>query len=162
MIFLQHLRSQWVTIPFAIAVSEAVPWRQIWGSSQFHSLFASAVRELPYPHLVVFLIALFPVLEALELLVALGAYLGATKSFSLRGFLRGSLAGVLLVLPLSYLGMMCLSVGLSVGFSMLRLPLPGVFLYYVAWRLPLFFGLVVAVWIAHPGAARTEATRPPA
>jgi hypothetical protein len=152
--FLQQLRSPWVTIYFAAVVSEAVPYRQIWDSSQFHSLFASAVRELPYPHLLVFLIAW-------KLLVAPRYAPSATRSTNASSTGNRSLAAVL-VLPLSYLGMMFLSLGLSVGLSLLRLPLPRVFLYYVALRLPLFLSLVVSVWIARPGAARSEATRLPA
>jgi hypothetical protein len=85
------------------------------------------------------------------LLVALSAYLVATRSFSLRGFLNG-LSVALLVLSVGNIGVTFLGV----------MQLPAVLFYYVVWRLPLFFGLVLAMCVARPIAAHPEATRLPA
>ena len=137
-------KERWLAIIFAAVVSEAVPYRQIWYSSKFQSVLEWEVRELPTSHLLVYLYAFFPVLEALVLLVAFGAYLGAMRSLNLRGFLKGLLAAVLLfaitfsaVIPL-----------LTFVMPLLLILLPRLFFYYVVWRLPLFISLVVGIFVA--------------
>jgi hypothetical protein len=148
--FSKELRSRWMTIVFAGVISGAVSWQQIWHSSPFQSLFVWGTT-LPWPASLFFSITLLSAFEAVVLLVALSAYLVATRSFSLRGFLNGLLVA-LLVLSLGNIGVTFLGV----------MQLPPVFFYYVVWRLPLFFGLVLAMWVARPIAARAEATRLPA
>jgi hypothetical protein len=71
---------------------------------------------------------------------------------------EGLLVAVL-VLPL-YFVVMFLQSGLSLGSSALGLSLPYFFFYYVVWRLSLFFGLVVAVWIARPETAHPHILGP--
>ena len=146
-VFSKELRSRWITIMFAGVISGAVPWKQIWHSSQFQSLVVWGI-SLPWPASLFFSIAFLSAFEAMVLLVALSAYLGATRSFNLRGFLNGLLVA-LLVLSLGNIGVTFLWV----------MQLPPLFFYYVVWRLPLFFGLVLSMWVARPIATRTEATR---
>lgn len=68
---------------------------------------------------------------------------------------------MLAVLVLSlYFVVMFLQLGLSLGSSALGLSLPYFFFYYVVWRLSLFFGLVVAVWIARPETAHPHILGP--
>jgi hypothetical protein len=71
---------------------------------------------------------------------AFGAYLAVTRTFSLRGFLCG-LPTVLLVLSFGFAGVIALSI-----FSTLHLA-QAIF-YYVVLRLPMFLGLVLALWTA--------------
>src|SRR5882762_3123229 len=149
-VFSMELRSRWITIIFAGVISGAVPWKQIWHSSQFQSLVVWGI-SLPWPASLFFSIAFLSAFEAMVLLVALSAYLRATRSFDLRGFLNGLLVA-LLVLGLGNIGVTLLWV----------MQLPPLFFYYVVWRLPLFFGLVLAMWVARTSAARAEATRLPA
>src|SRR5712672_2651612 len=84
--------------------------------------------------------AYFPVIHALAAVGAFVAYLAATRTFSLRGFLCG-LPTVLLVLSVGYAGVIALLI-----FSTLRLPQP--IFYYVILRLPMFLSLVLSLWIA--------------
>jgi len=116
----------------------------------FQSLVVWGI-SLPWPASLFFSIAFLSAFEAMVLLVALSAYLGATRSFNLRGFLNGLLVA-LLVLGLGNIGVTFLWV----------MQLPPLFFYYVVWRLPLFFGLVLSMWVARPIAARVEATTLPA
>jgi hypothetical protein len=148
--FSKELRSRWTTIVFAVVISGAVSWQQLWHSSPFQPLFVWGTT-LPWPASLFFSITLLSAFETVVLLVALSAYLVATRSFSLRGFLNGLLVA-LLVLSLGNIGVTFFGV----------MQLPPVFFYYVVWRLPLFFGLILAMWVARPIAARAEATRLPA
>src|SRR6267142_452155 len=85
--------------------------------------------------------AYFSELQALVVVCAFGAYLALTRTFSLRGFLCGLPTG-LLVLSFGFAGVIALLI-----FSTLHLPQP--IFYYVILRLPMFLGLVLALWIAH-------------
>jgi hypothetical protein len=96
-------------------------------------------------------VAYFPVLHALVVAGAFGAYLAATRTFSLRGFLWGLPTG-LLGLSFGFAGVIALLV-----FSTLHLSQP--IFYYVLLRLPMFLGLVLALWIAHAFVARKMALR---
>jgi hypothetical protein len=145
--FSKELRARRVMLMFAAIVSGALQWKQIWHSPEFQSVIVWGIR-LPWPASLFFSIAFLSTLQAMVLLVALSAYLGATRSFNLRGFLNGFLVA-LLVLSLGNIAVTFLGV----------MQLPPLFFYYVVWRLPLFFGLVLAMWIARTSAARAEATR---
>ena len=146
----KELRSRWVTIMFGAVVSSAVPWKEIWHNSEFQSLLLWGIR-LPWPMSLFYSIAYLSAFETVLLLVAVSAYLGVTRSFNLRSFL----SGLLVALPVVGLG----NVGVA---FLLVLHIPYFIFYYVVWRLPLFFGLVLALWVARPGAVRAEATRLPA
>jgi hypothetical protein len=144
--FSKDLRSRWITIMFAVVVSDALPWKQIWHISEFQSLLVWGIR-LAWPASLIFSIAFLSAFEAVVLLVALSAYLGATRSFNLHSFLKGLLVGPFV-----------LSLGNIVVTFVWVLQVPPLFFYYVIWRLPLFFGLVLAMWVARPSAVRAEAT----
>jgi hypothetical protein len=145
--FSKELRMRWITIIFAVTVCGAVPWQQLWYSSRFQSIIVWGIK-LPWPASLLYAIAFLVAFQAVILLVALSIYIGATKSVSLRNFLKG-LSMALLILSLGTIGVMFLSV----------LQLPRLFFYYVVWRLPLFFSLLLGMWVARPSARRTEATR---
>lgn len=85
--------------------------------------------------------AYFPLLPALVVVGAFGAYLAVTRSFNLRGFLF-ALPTALLALSFGYAGVIAFLI-----FSTLHLPQP--IFYYVVLRLPMFLGLALALWIAH-------------
>lgn len=96
--------------------------------------------------------AYFPVVQALVLVGAFSAYLVVTKSFSLRRFLFG-LPTALLVLSFGYAGVIAFLI-----FSTLHLPQP--IFYFVVLRLPMFLGLVLALWIElRLKTARVQAVR---
>jgi hypothetical protein len=136
-------KERWMMTLFALVVSAIVvkpgPWKRVWDTSGFQSLFARWV-ELRWPLSIILLIGFFPALEALVLLVALGLYLGATRSFTLRGFLTGSAAAVLV---------------LSFGKLLAAGSPPTLFYNYVILRLPLLIGVVLGICAARatgPGA----------
>jgi hypothetical protein len=84
--------------------------------------------------------------QAAILMVALGIYVLATKNFHPRSFLI-ALNPALLVLTL---------VNTAVTSSQV-LPWSRLFLYYVLWRLPLFFALLISISrLADANEARTK------
>jgi hypothetical protein len=141
-----NAQNLWVPIAFAAAVSEAVPMSSLLhlpeSLQQMSSqLLAFGIKESSIAGVFVLTIAFFPVSETLVVPAAFGAFLGITRSFSLRGFLCG-LVATLLVLGLGYAGVMAF-----LAFSVLHLPQP--IFYYVVLRLPIFFALVLALRVAH-------------
>jgi hypothetical protein len=148
--FSKELRARWVMLMFAAIVSSALPWKHIWHSSDFQFVIVWGTR-LPWPASFFFSVAFLSVFEAVVLLVAVSVYLRAIRSFNLRSFSKGpSIA--LLILIFGNIGVMSLSVT----------QLSPLLFYYVVWRLPLFFGLVLAMWVARPSVAGGQATRLPA
>jgi hypothetical protein len=95
-------------------------------------------------------VAYFPVLQALVIVGAFGAYLAVTRTFSLRGFLWGLPTG-LLVLSFGYAGVIALLIFLT-----LHLPQP--IFYYVVLRLPMFLGLVLALSVLQISLEETTMT----
>jgi hypothetical protein len=104
------------------------------------------ITERSIPGVIELTGAYFPALAALVFLGAFAAYLLATRSFSLRGFLWGLPAG-LLVLSIGYAGVIAFLI-----FS--ALDLPRLIFYYVVLRFPMFFGLVLALWVAQSNMRR--------
>jgi len=144
--FSKELRARWITILFAVIVSSAVPYELIWRSSEFERLFTWVIR-LPWPVSLFFSIACWSALEAGILFVAFTAYLGAIRRFDLRSFSIGSLVALV-----------ALNLGnLSLNFLM-TLQLSRFLFFYVIWRLPLFFSLVLAMWVVRPTGPHAEAT----
>src|SRR5258708_8525658 len=134
---------------FAAVVSEATPMSSLRYLPESLQQMNSKLLAFDIPHgitersisgVIELTGAYFPVIHALAAVGAFVAYLAATRTFSLRGFLRG-LPTVLLVLSVGYAGVIALLI-----FSTLHLPQP--ILYYVVLRLPMFLGLVAALWIA--------------
>lgn len=146
MSFSEQLRTGWIAILFAVIVSTAFPYKQIWHSSEFERVFGWLIT-FPWPWSMFFGIAFWSVFEAGILFVAFAAYLGATRRLSPRNFSKGSLAALV-----------ALALG-NLGVNALLVLHPSHFIfYYVIWRLPLFFGLVLAMWMARSRTARPEAT----
>ena len=138
-----------LTIAFAAVVSEATPLSSLRHLPESLQQMNSKLLAFDMPHgitersisgVIELTGAYFPLLSALVVVGAFGAYLAVTRSFSLRGFLFG-LPTALLVLSFGYAGVVAFSI-----FSTVHLPQP-VF-YYVVLRLPMFLGLVLALWIA--------------
>jgi len=137
----------WLPIAFAAVVSEATPMsslRELPESlQQMNSKLLAfdmlhGITEHSISGVMELTVAFFPVLETLVVVGAFCAYLAVTRTFSLRGFLCG-LPAALVVLFLGYMGVISLLVFLSV---------PQLIFYYVVLRLPMFLGLVLALWIA--------------
>jgi hypothetical protein len=139
----------WVPLAFVAVVSEVTPMSSLRYLPESLQQMNSKLLAFDMPHgitersvsgVIELTGAYFPLLQALVAVGAFGAYLAVTKTFSLRGFLYG-LPTALLVLSFGFAGVIALSI-----FSTLHLPQP--FFYYVVLRLPMFLGLVLALWIA--------------
>src|SRR5882757_6523085 len=134
---------------FAAVVSEATPMSELRYLPESLQQMSSKLLAFDIRHgitqrsisgVIEFTGAYFPELQALVVVCAFGAYLALTRTFSLRGFLCGLPTG-LLVLSFGFAGVIALLI-----FSTLHLPQP--IFYYVILRLPMFLGLVLALWIA--------------
>jgi len=141
--------NRWVPIAFAAVVSEATPMSSLRYLRESLQQMNSKLLTFDLPHgitersisgVIELTGAYFPVVQALVAVGAFGAYLAVTRTFSLRGFLWG-LPTVLLVLSFGFAGVIALSIFLT-----WHLPQP--IFYYVVLRLPMFFALVLTLWIA--------------
>jgi hypothetical protein len=139
----------WLPIAFAAIVSEATPMSSLRYLRESLQQMNSKLLAFDMPHgitersisgVIELTVAYFPLLPALVVVGTFGAYLAVTRIFSLRGCLFG-LPTALLVLSFGYAGVMAFLI-----FSTLHLPQP--IFYYVVLRLPMFLGLVLALWIA--------------
>jgi hypothetical protein len=135
---------------FAAVVSEATPMSSLRYLPESLQQMNSKLLAFDIPHgitqrsisgVIEFTGAYFPVLHALMVVGAFSTYLAVTRTFSLRGFLWGLPTGIL-VLSFGFAGVIALLI-----FSTSHLPEP--IFYYVILRLPMFLGLVLALWIAH-------------
>ena len=145
--FSTELRSRWVSVVFALVVCGTVPWNQLFHNARFQSFLYSGI-QLSWPASFLAGIAIMSAFQGAILLVALGIYVVGTKRFYPRSFL-GALCSALLVLALG---------NTAVTISQV-LPWPRLFFYYyVFWRLPLFFGLILSMWVVRANAVRTEAS----
>ena len=140
--FLQELRLRWVAILFAIVCSSAVPWLHIWFTPQFQSLFYFGIR-LAWPLSLISQIAFFTLFNAVMLVIALSVYLAVMRNFNPRRFSQA----LLVALPVLALG----SAGFLCG---LASPLPNFVKVILAVRLPLFFGLLISMWMTVPRYSR--------
>lgn len=146
--FLGELRRRWVVVVFPLVVCGTVPWNQLFHNARFQSFLMVGIK-LRWPASFLAGVAVMSAFQAAILLVALASYVLATKSFHSRSFLT-ALGPGLLVLVLGNSAVMISPV----------LPLPRLFFYYyVLWRLPLFFGLVVSMRVARANAGRSDASR---
>src|SRR6267154_5473852 len=89
---------------FAAVVSEATPMSELRHLPESLQQMNSKLLAFDIPHgitqrsisgVIEFTGAYFPVLQALVVVCAFGAYLALTRTFSLRGFLRGLPTGLL-------------------------------------------------------------------
>jgi len=134
---------------FAAVVSEATPMSSLRYLPESLQQMNSKLLAFDIPHgitersisgVIEFTGAYFPVLHTLVVVGAFVAYLAVTRTFSLRGFLWGLPTG-LLILSFGFAGVIALLI-----FYTLHLPEP--IFYYVILRLPMFLGLVLALWMA--------------
>src|SRR6266403_4176394 len=141
--------SLWLPIAFATVVSEATPMSSLRYLRESLQQMNSKLLAFDIPHgitqrsisgVIEFTGAYFPVLPALVVVCAFGAYLALTRTFSLRGFLCGLPIG-LLVLSFGFAGVIALLI-----FSTSHLPQP--IFYYMILRLRMFLSQVGALWIS--------------
>jgi hypothetical protein len=145
--FFAELRGRWIVVTFALVVSGIVPWNQLFHNFRFQSFLMLGI-QLPWPVSFLVGIAVLSAFQATILVVTLASYVLATKSFHSRTFLIAFRLALLILI----LG----NAGVTIS---LVFPLPRLFFYHVLWRLPLFFGLVLSMWVAGPTAAQTRARR---
>src|SRR6266403_1638260 len=141
--------SLWLPIAFAAVASEATPMSSLRYLRESLQQMNSKLLAFDIPHgitqrsisgVIEFTGAYFPVLQALVVVCAFGAYLTLTRTFSLRGFLCG-LPTILVVLSVGFAGVIALLI-----FSTSHLP--QLIFYYIILRLPMFLALVLALWMA--------------
>jgi hypothetical protein len=114
---------------------------QSWGRVVITPVFEAIVRPgmtLPWPLSLIYTVGCFSMMSLLPLMMALSLYLGLTKGFSLRGFSRGLLVGML-------------AVALSMVIGWALAPFGGArtsFLPYISVSLPLFIALMLSMWSA--------------
>lgn len=145
----KELRRRWIGIVFAIVCSSAIPWEEVFLHARFWSLLHVGLK-LAWPVSLIYQISVLTLLDAVAILAAFSVYLGVMKSFTPLRFFKGLFAALLIV-----------SLG-NIGLTFLWVLRPPTFFFHIAWRLPVFFGLVLAIWVASPGAQRTKATKLPA
>jgi hypothetical protein len=145
----KQLRARWICLLFAVVVSSAISFGQIWQSFNFEGLFTWGI-QLPWPASLAFTVALWSASEGIILFVAFAVYLTTIRRFNRRNFLKGALVALVL-----------LTLGnLALPWIWLWHP-PVVIFYTVIWRLPLFSSLVLATWAVPPKTPQREsATRP--
>jgi hypothetical protein len=147
--FSTEFRSRWVSVVFALLVCGSIPWKQLFLNARFQSFLYSGI-QLRWPTSFLIGVAVSSAFQSAILLAALSIYVFSTKSFHPRGFLQ-ALCSAVLVLAL---GNTVVTIS-----QVLSWPLP--FFYHVIWRLPLFFSLVLSMWVASAHAPRTDASRLP-
>jgi hypothetical protein len=145
--FSTELRSHWVSVVFALVVCGTIPSKQLSLNARFQSFLFSGI-QLSWPVSFLVGIAIISAFQSAILLAALSVYVVGTKSFHLRSFLI-ALYPALLVLALG---------NTAVTISQV-LPWPRLFFYYVIWRLPLFFSLVLSMRVVRANAGRAGASR---
>jgi hypothetical protein len=145
--FCTELRSRWASVVFALVVCGTIPWKQLFLNAGFQSFLFSGI-QLSWPASFLVGIIIISAFQGAILLAALSVYVVSTNSFHPRGVLIALCSG-LLVLALG---------NTAVTISQV-LPWPRLFFYYVIWRLPLFFGLILSMWVASANAGRTGPSR---
>src|SRR5258708_33387286 len=100
------MRRAWLPIAFAAVVSEATPMSSLRYLRESLQQMNSKLLAFDMPHgitehslsgVIELTGAYFPVLQALVVVGAFGAYLAVTRTFSLRGFLCGLPSGLLVL-----------------------------------------------------------------
>jgi hypothetical protein len=140
--FRTTLRSPWVCVVFALVVCGAFPWKQLFLNGRFQSFLFAGI-QLSWPGSLLVGIAIISAFQCVILLAALSAYVVGTNNFHPRNFLI-ALYPALLVLILG---------NAAVAVSQ-PAPWPRMFSYYLIWRLPLFFSLVISMMRVRANAER--------
>jgi hypothetical protein len=131
--FRTTLRSPWVSVALALVVCGAFPWNQLFLNERFQSFLLAGI-QMSWPVSFLVGIAIISAFQGVILLAALCAYIVGTDRLHSRGFLI-ALYPALLVLTLG---------NTAVAISQ-PLPWSRLIFYYVIWRLPLFFSLVISM-----------------
>jgi hypothetical protein len=128
---------------FALVVCGAIPWKQLFLNARFQSFLFLGI-QLNWAASFLVGIAIVSAFQGAILLAALSVYVVGTNSFHPRSFLI-ALYPALLALVLG---------NTAVTISQV-LPWPRLFFFYVIWRLPLFFGLILSIRAVRASAGRT-------
>lgn len=131
--FRTTLRSRRVSVALALVVCGAFPWKHFFLSEKVQSLLRAGI-QLSWPGSFLVGIAIISAFQSVILLAALCAYIVGTDRLHPRGFLI-ALYPALFVLILG---------NTAVAISQL-IPWSRLVFYYVIWRLPLFFSLVISM-----------------
>jgi hypothetical protein len=131
--FRTALRSRWVSVALALVVCAAFPWNELFLNERFRSFLFAGI-QLSWPGSFLLGIAIVSAFQGVILLATLGAYVVGTNNFHPRNFLI-ALYPALFVLILG---------NTAVAISQ-PLPWSRLLFYYVIWRLPLFFSLVISM-----------------
>ena len=146
--FFQEIRVRWTAVLFAIVFSSVVPWRYILVAPKLQSLFFSGNR-LPWPLSLISQIGFLTLFRGIVLALAVGVYLAIVRNSNPRKLKRALLAG-LAVAALTGTGAFCVP-------ALYRFSLR--FVIFIVYP-PLFFGLLVSMWIVAPSVARTDSKIP--
>jgi hypothetical protein len=141
--FRTTFRSRWVGVAIALIVCGAFPWNQLFLNQRFQSFLFAGI-QLSWPRSFLVGIAINTAFQGVVLLAVLGAYVVGISNFHTRSFLI-ALYPALLVLTLG---------NTFVAISQ-PAPWPRLFFYYVIWRLPLFFSLVISMMRVRPTSERS-------
>ncbi len=142
--FRTSLRSRWVSVALALLLCGAFPWKQLFLSERFQSFLFAGI-QLRWPGSLLVGIAIITAFQGVILLAALSAYVVGTNNFHRRNFLS-ALYPALFVLILG---------NAAVAISQ-PLPWSRLFFYYVIWRLPLFFSVVISMMRVRVNSERTR------
>jgi hypothetical protein len=148
--FVRELRYRWVSTGFAIFWSYGFSLlftRQLWPPPQLRHLldplYGWAIKfDFPISMILMFVMffVFLSVLQSTFVLLGLGLYLGAVQNFTVRGFLRGSLMAVSVIVFAS-LGLALIG-GVLESVVGLRPPL---FVAQLDISIPMFLGLVLSM-----------------
>jgi hypothetical protein len=131
--FRTSLRSRWVSVALALLLCGAFPWKRLFLNERFQSFLFAGI-QLGWPGSLLVGIAIISAFQGVILMAALSVYVVGTNNFHPRSFLS-ALYPALLALILG---------NTAVAFSQ-PAPWSRVFFYYVIWRLPLFFSVVISM-----------------
>jgi len=145
--FSTEFRSRWLSVVFAVVVCGMIPWKPLFLNTTFQSFLFSGI-QMTWP--VSFLVdtAIISAFQGAILLAALSVFVFSANRFQPHAF-RIAFCYALLVL----------SLGNTVVALCQVLPWPRPLFYYVIWRLPLFFSLVLSTWLMSAIAPRAGASR---
>jgi len=146
--FVQALRVRWATILFAIAFTAAFPIRCVWTVTQFRSLLYSGIK-LPWPVSLVSEIGIVTLFSGAGLLIGVGVYLAIVREFRFRKLTHALLVGLSVVAVTSAVWF-CIMASQHFHFLLLSLA-----------YLPLFFGLLISVWMLAADMEQAKSKRIP-
>jgi hypothetical protein len=143
--FLGQMRVLWVaagfTMVWTVVLNASSQWLLHASRSHLFSLVFGWGVTLAWPVSEIYAITFFAALTAVPLLISLSLYLGVMRSFNLRRLLQGLVIGMI-GFAFGYVGLMLLPAPLRA--------LSGTFEGHVLASLPLFFALLLSIWVSRP------------